>query len=95
MFLTVFINLFLVLFFSPFLLGVINKTKALIGGRKGPPWLQSYYDLSKLFRKQMVFSKTTTWVFRAGPVVGWVSVFLSSLMVPWGHHEAPLSFRGT
>ena len=88
------IHLSLVLFFSPFILGVINKTKAFVGGRKGPPLLQAYYDLSKLFRKDMVFSRTTTWVFRAGPVVSWVSVFLGSLIVPLGHHPAPVGFSG-
>jgi formate hydrogenlyase subunit 4 len=82
------------LFFSPLLLGVINKTKAFVGGRKGPPVLQTYYDLAKLFRKGMVFSKTTTWVFRAGPVVGWLSVFAAAWMVPLGRHPAPMAFEG-
>jgi len=82
------------LFLSPMLLGVINKTKAFVGGRKGPPVLQTYYDLAKLFRKGMVFSKTTTWVFRAGPVVGWIAVFAASWMVPLGRHPAPLAFEG-
>ena len=53
----------------PLLLGVIGKTKALFAGRVGPPLLQPYYDLIKLFQKGSVFSTTTTWVFRAGPVV--------------------------
>ena len=57
------------LFFPPLLLGVIGKTKAAFAGRVGAPYLQPYYDLIKLFRKGSVFSETTTWVFRAGPVV--------------------------
>jgi formate hydrogenlyase subunit 4 len=88
------VHVFLVLFLSPLLLGVINKTKALVAGRVGPPLLQVYFDLAKLFRKGMVFSRTTTWVFRAGPWVGWVSVLAASLMVPLGHHRAPLAFQG-
>ncbi len=56
--------------FPPLLLGVIAKTKAWFAGRVGPPVLQPYYDLVKLFQKGSVFSTTTTWVFRAGPVVG-------------------------
>jgi len=88
------IHLFLVLFLSPLLLGVINKTKAFIGGRVGPPLLQAYFDLMKLFRKGMVFSRTTTWVFRAGPLVGWISIFTASLIVPLGHHKAVLAFQG-
>src|SRR5438874_5934471 len=78
----------------PLLLGVIGKTKALFAGRVGPPLLQPYYDLARLFRKGSVFSTTTTWVFRAGPVVGLVTVALALLLVPLGGHDAPLHFTG-
>src|SRR5579883_1033375 len=88
------VHIFLVLFFSPLLLGVINKTKSLVGGRVGPPLLQAYFDLAKLFRKEMVLSRTTSWMFLAGPWVGWISVFAASLVVPLGHHRAPLAFQG-
>ena len=54
---------------APFLLGVINRTKALVAGRTGPPLLQAYFDLAKLLRKGFVVSGTTTWVFLAGPVL--------------------------
>ena len=66
----------------PLLLGVIDKTKALFAGRVGPPLLQPYYDLVKLLRKGSVFSRTTTWVFRAGPVVGLVTALLAALARP-------------
>src|SRR5437016_13531311 len=69
----------------PLLLGVIGKTKALFAGRVGPPVLQPYYDLIKLFQKGSVFSTTTTWVFRAGPVVGLVSAVLVVLLIPLGN----------
>ena len=78
----------------PLLLGIINKTKACFAGRLGPPLLQPYYDLVKLFRKEMVFSKTTTWVFRAGPAVGLATALSAALLVPLGHHAAPISFTG-
>src|SRR5205085_4169384 len=78
----------------PLLLGVINKTKALFAGRVGPPLLQPYYDLVKLFRKGSVFSTTTTWVFRAGPVVGLVTAAMATLLVPLTGSAAPISFTG-
>lgn len=78
----------------PLLLGVINKTKALFAGRVGPPLLQPYYDLVKLMQKGSVFSTTTTWVFRAGPVVGLVTAVLALLLIPLGGPGAPVSFRG-
>ena len=76
------------------LLGIINRTKAMFAGRNGPPLLQPYYDLNRLFRKGSVFSTTTTWVFRAGPVVGLVTAALAVLMIPLGDAKAPISFTG-
>ena len=78
----------------PLLLGVINKTKAWFAGRRGPPLLQAYYDLARLFRKEMVFSSTTTWVFRAGPVVGVSAVLLAGALAPFGAFDAPVRFTG-
>src|SRR5207248_9603753 len=78
----------------PLLLGVIGKTKALFAGRVGPPLLQPYYDLAKLFRKGSVFSTTATWVFRAGPVVGVATAALATFLIPLGNWPAPGSFAG-
>src|SRR4051794_3084681 len=82
------------LLLPPLLLGVIARTKALFAGRVGPPLLQPYYDLLKLFQKGSVLSTTTTWVFLAGPVVGLVTAALAALLVPLGGGPAPLSFAG-
>src|SRR5258708_1927095 len=78
----------------PLLLGIIGKTKAVFAGRVGAPLLQPYYDLVKLVQKGCVFSTTTTWVFRAGPVVGLATAALASFFIPLGHHAAPVSFTG-
>jgi formate hydrogenlyase subunit 4 len=78
----------------PLLLGVIAKTKAAFAGRLGPPILQPYYDLIKLFQKGSVFSPTTTWVFRAGPVVGLATAAAATLLIPLGRQPAPISFTG-
>jgi formate hydrogenlyase subunit 4 len=79
---------------SPVLLGVISRTKALFAGRVGPPLLQPYYDLFKLLQKGAVYSRTTSWIFRAGPVVGLAAVIAASAMVPLGRAAAPLHFPG-
>lgn len=78
----------------PLLIGLIAKVKAAFAGRNGPPLLQPYFDLAKLLRKQAVFSRTTTWVFRLGPVAGVVTALLAGLVVPLGGLGAPLSFDG-
>jgi formate hydrogenlyase subunit 4 len=81
------------LLLPPLLLGVINKTKAAFAGRVGAPYLQLYYDLIKLWRKGSVFSTSTTWVFKAGPVAGVATAALAAMLVPVAGH-APLSFEG-
>jgi formate hydrogenlyase subunit 4 len=82
------------LLFSPFLLGVIAKTKAFFAGRKGPPLLQPYYDILKLIRKGSVYSQTTTWIFRAAPLISLAAVLISSFLIPFGSLKAPVEFWG-
>lgn len=84
----------LLVIMPPLLLGVINKTKAWFGGRNGPPLLQPYYDIIKLMRKGMVFSTTTTWIFRVAPIVTLVAVLIAGLLVPMGRFNSPISFTG-
>ena len=78
----------------PLLLGVIVKVKAFFAGRVGAPVLQAYRDIWKLLRKGSVFSSTTTWLFRAGPVVNLAAVLVGTLLMPLGARGAPLSFPG-
>lgn len=87
-------HVLLLLIMPPLLLGVINRTKAWFAGRTGPPLLQPYYDLARLMRKGMVFSTTTTWVFRAAPLVTLSAILLAGLMVPLGRFNAPIRFTG-
>lgn len=77
----------------PLLFGIIAKTKAAFGGRKGPPVLQLYYDLFKLMGKGAVYSRTTTWMFRLGPVLSLAAVLLAGLLVPLVS-AAPFPFTG-
>ena len=88
------IHMLLALGLPPLLLGVIAKTKALFAGRVGPPVLQPYYDLMRLFRKGSVISTTTTWVFLAGPVVSLVTAGIAVLLIPLTNSTAPISFTG-
>ena len=78
----------------PVMLGVIAKTKAWFAGRVGPPVLQPYYDLIKLLSKRSVFSRTTTWVFRASPVIGVATALLAAALVPLGDGGAVVAFDG-
>jgi formate hydrogenlyase subunit 4 len=85
---------FILIAMPPLLIGVINKVKALFAGRRGPPFLQPYYDILKLLRKGLAVSRTTTWVFFAGPAAALAATALAGLLVPIGSAQAPVSFAG-
>ena len=89
------LHLALLLLLPPLLPGVIQRVKSIVGGRRGPPLLQLYFDLWKLLRKGAVYSTTTTWVFRAGPVVTLAGALLAGTLLPMGGAlPAPLGFAG-
>jgi len=95
------IHLLVAALLPPLLRGVIIKTKAAFAGRVGAPLLQPYYDIIKLMRKGSVFSTTTTWIFRAGPVVAVATTALAAMMIPFGEpsllsgaHLTPFPFAG-
>lgn len=79
---------------APLLPVLIQRVKALFAGRCGPPWGQGYRDLWKLPRKGGTYSRTTTWVFRAGPIVQFACLLVALLVVPAGGLSAPVAFDG-
>ena len=87
-------DLFLALLLAPLLLGVVNRVKSIFAGRRGPPLWQLYADLLRLWRKGVVYSHTTTWVFRAGPLVAVAALLTAALFLPFGGAPAALSFSG-
>jgi formate hydrogenlyase subunit 4 len=82
------------LLLAPLLPGIINKVKAWVAGRRGPPVLQLYYDLAKLWRKGVVMSSLASPGFIVGPAVAWVAVMGAALLTPLGPARSALSFRG-
>jgi len=80
---------------APLLLGIVNRTKAKFAGRRGQPLLQVYFDLLKLIRKGAVYSRTTTWVFRAGPSIGLAALLVVLSLMPLGRGvPSALHFTG-
>ncbi len=82
------------LLLPPLLLGVVNRVKSILAGRKGPPLLQGYHDLLRLLRKGAVYSRTTTWVFRAAPVLGLAATITAGTILPVAGQPALISFAG-
>jgi formate hydrogenlyase subunit 4 len=79
---------------APLLPGVINRVKAWVAGRRGPPVFQLYYDLARLWRKHVVLSTLASPGFIAGPAIAWVAVLGAALLLPLGPAGAALSFKG-
>ncbi len=89
-----FASVLLALVAAPLLPGVINRLKALVAGRRGQPVLQAWYDIGKHLRKGAVYSGTTTWIFRAGPVVALAATLTALAVVPFAGRPGLLSFEG-
>jgi len=86
----------LVILTLPFLYtGIINKTKAFWGGRKGASMFQPYYDFIKLMRKGEVISRVTSPVFFIFPAVYLSTVIFAGLLLPIIDHKAVISFEGS
>ncbi|HUK55568.1 MAG TPA: NADH-quinone oxidoreductase subunit H [Nitrospiria bacterium] len=79
---------------SPFPVGLIRKVKAHLQCRRGPSLLQPYYDMAKLFRKDVVASTHTSWIFTATPYILFASTLAAALLVPVFVSQVPLNFAG-
>jgi formate hydrogenlyase subunit 4 len=76
------INPLFALVLAPLILGLIKTVKARIQGRPGPPVLQQYYQLRKLFHKEIVYSEDSSFIMRLGPYLGIAFMMTASLFVP-------------
>ncbi len=67
---------------APLFTGIVRKLKAWMQSRRGPPLMQPYYDLYKLFRKDSVVSKDSSWMTSVAPYVCMTAMFVAALLVP-------------
>ncbi|CAN7753839.1 MULTISPECIES: respiratory chain complex I subunit 1 family protein [unclassified Variovorax] len=75
------------------MVGLVNRTKALWAGRKGPRLMQLGWDLLRLLRKRPVFSVVATPLFRTGAWVVLAASVLAAMIAPILGSIAPLEFR--
>lgn len=92
--LEIILRLGLWLLVAPLLPGIINKVKAWVAGRRGPPVLQLYFDLARLWKKSVVMSTLASPAFVALPAVAWVAVLGAAFLLPLGPAGGALSFKG-
>lgn len=75
------IQLIAVLLIAPFPVGLVRMFKARLQGRHGASPFLPYITIATLLKKQMVISKSTSWVFRLVPfVVLGTTVFLVAVL---------------
>ena len=88
------LNTLLILLTAVCIPGLINRTRAVLAGRRGIRFAQHLYDVRLLLRKGAVYSPTTTAVFRAAPSVTLGTALVAALFVPVGDLPSALSFEG-
>ncbi len=85
----------ILLLITPFLMiGIIRKTKAFWGARKGASIFQPFYDFVKLMKKESIYSKSTTPIFKIAPVISLACVVFASLFTPMIMGESIINIQG-
>lgn len=75
------------------MVGVVNRTKSLWAGRKGPKLLQFAWDLQRLMHKRPVYSVVSTPLFIAGSWVVLSASLLAAVIAPIFGDVSPLQFE--
>ena len=88
------LSLFLILIAATFFTGIIIRVKSVASGRKGPGIFQPLKDVARLFKKGVVYSETTSFVFQVAPTIYFSSVVMAMLVVPFGQSKGIISFNG-
>ncbi len=91
---TYLLNTLLMLVSALLITGIINRTRSILSGRKGPRLFQHLLDVRLLLRKGAVYSSTTSALFRAVPSFYLGSALVAMLFIPVGDLEPLLSFDG-
>ncbi|MFA5535930.1 MAG: NADH-quinone oxidoreductase subunit H [Bacillota bacterium] len=79
---------------APLVNGLIRKVKAFTQKRTGPPVLQMYFDLYKLFKKEAVVSEVTSWVYKVAPYIVFATTLAAAMLVPVTTLLVPFGFPG-
>lgn len=74
--------------------GIINRTRAVLAGRKGIPFAQHLRNVNVLLRKGAVYSTTTTALFKIAPAVYLGAAIVATLMIPVADLYPVISFEG-
>ena len=84
------VQMIFALLLAPGLVGLIRWIKARLQNRRGAPLWQPYFELAKLFQKEVVMSNNASWLFRFAPYIVFASTVTVTLLTPM--LVAPLPF---
>jgi formate hydrogenlyase subunit 4 len=76
------VAMFAILALAPLLTGIVRKAKARLLRRVGPPLVQPYRDLWRLFQKEVVLAENASWLFRATPYLVFAITWVAASLVP-------------
>jgi len=79
---------------APLLVGVLRTVRARLEGRAGPPIVQPWRDLRKLWTKERIAPEHTSWVFALAPLVLVASMSVIATIVPLATTTSPLDHVG-
>lgn len=74
--------------------GIINRTRAILAGRKGLRFTQHIRNVQLLLNKGAVYSTTTGILFRVVPAVYLGAILVAALFVPLGEYNSVFHFPG-
>lgn len=77
-----FIQAVLFVVFAPLFASWIKRVKCWLQNRRPPPLLQPYWDLQRLFSKQVVMSVDASPIFRFTPYIVAAATLLAAVVVP-------------
>jgi formate hydrogenlyase subunit 4 len=86
-------NIIFILIVSLFFTGLVNRTKSIFSGRKGPGILQPIKDIVRLLKKGSVYSSASSFIFQIAPAVYFSTVFIAALFIPFGENPGLISFQ--
>jgi formate hydrogenlyase subunit 4 len=84
-------QMLLVLILAPLLTGIVRKVKARLMRRQGPPLMQPYRNLIRLFRKDAVLADNASWLFRVAPYLIFALTWVAAALVPTIATDSPFA----
>jgi len=80
--LKLFFQLVFILIIAPLFTGVIRKMKSKVQHKIGASVFQPYYDLIKLFKKDLVVSTTSSWIYNLAPYIFFITSLVAVSCLP-------------